>query len=1119
MPKIVLANIHLVNWYGFINTTIPVGANLTLITGENECGKSTILDAVKYAFTGDYEFNKSSATHNIGGSKRTLASYTRCLIDASAGNFARPAEKQPNVYSHISLEYHDQVNNYYFVLGVILETNVSNNVSSFWYAMDKIKMEEIHYTYVDKEIQKPYDYQKFQKRYGIQVMSRKEALIKFMQMTGLKLAHTEIGKFQRKLRSIMTYNPAAKIQEFIKESVLEAHDINFDKLRDAKNNIEKINTTLQFIQEEVKALDDILKQFAEHEKTSVRLVVDDAKVIYKDKRKLDDAIGLNEEQIRRNKVELGQLCVLLQEMLQKKEELEGSYLKAKANLSELDCSKAIEDEEKKFSECRYQQEKLGKQKEELSLFKGQVWEMLKVLESADAELEFGRIAQEIDTDAYSSVEKENAVNQLKTVFSERKNNLIEQRGLIKIQLQDVQAEINHYNEVVEECKKNKPDYSFVKEQLSLIEEINREFRKERIESQARFAFEFVVGIADEQWRESIEAFLGIHRYSIIVDPRYFDLANRVMDKSAHKYVELVNTKLLGEKDLKCEPDAVLDKLIIKNDIAQKYFAFWLGRIHAVDISDVPKHENAMSKEGKLARNMAVTFINTKKIKTFCLGQETIELNKNRAMKQVNELENEEKRILLEQEKNEHQIRLSEKFLECFKPYNYSANQQYRVITKQMNEIKDNLKRLKDAQKNNMEYQMLSIRVQELTEELSQVRKTMEEKQTRETKLKLMNEQFQKNITEFELKRNSKEEALAKYKLSHAAQVKTAVQEYDDFIKKISEDGDVMRPATRERADRRKRELEGLIIGGQKDYNRRKKEEERLPEGLQFEGKYLARKNKIWVDDLQDINVKMSEQTRKYESIFKNEFVLSLYQTALSAKSDITEINKELRKLQFATKYQFDVSLLDDKSEYAKILRYAEFLKKTNKVDDGQMVFGNLYGYEDEEVETREKEIKEIINRIIDKNDIGIIQTFADYRNYMSYEIIINNEEVKDGKLSKQAGYNSGAGTQIPYTLILSAALSILYNARVNSVRLLFIDEPFEKMSDHNIKLMLDFFKSQNFQVIFCAPPNKTDSIGYECDTIIPVIKIRNDNMQIGSVQFYEERKREELRTGNTSQAG
>ena len=56
MNKTILRNIHLVNWYGFSNRTIPVSENLTLISGENECGKSTILDAVKYAYTGDTQF-------------------------------------------------------------------------------------------------------------------------------------------------------------------------------------------------------------------------------------------------------------------------------------------------------------------------------------------------------------------------------------------------------------------------------------------------------------------------------------------------------------------------------------------------------------------------------------------------------------------------------------------------------------------------------------------------------------------------------------------------------------------------------------------------------------------------------------------------------------------------------------------------------------------------------------------------------------------------------------------------------------------------------------------------------------------------------------------------------
>lgn len=445
----------------------------------------------------------------------------------------------------------------------------------------------------------------------------------------------------------------------------------------------------------------------------------------------------------------------------------------------------------------------------------------------------------------------------------------------------------------------------------------------------------------------------------------------------------------------------------------------------------------------------------------------------------------------------------ERYLSCFKNYNYNANEEYHDNQKKASETREHIEALEKAQKNNTEYQTLSLRVQELDDALTQLNKELDEHRGQITDLNGESKLSQGKVENNTRKLNEQEEKLNDQKLLHTKEVETAIREFEDYISGNTKDGDVMMTSTRERTDRRKRELEGLIIGGQKDYNRRKKAEEQLPEGIEYEGKYLARKNRIWVDDLQEINAKMAEQTRKYENIFKNEFVLSLYQTALSAKEDIAGINKELRALQFATKYQFEVKLLDDKSDYAKILRYAEYLKKTNKVDDGQMVFSSLYGYEDDEVEIRENEIKAIINRIIDKNDNGVIQQYADYRNYMSYEIIINNVDVKDGKLSKQAGYNSGAGTQIPYTLILSAALSMLYNARINSTRLIFIDEPFEKMSDHNIKLMLDFFKNQRFQVIFCAPSNKTDSIGYECNTIIPVIKIRNDNMQIGSVQFYD----------------
>ena len=412
--------------------------------------------------------------------------------------------------------------------------------------------------------------------------------------------------------------------------------------------------------------------------------------------------------------------------------------------------------------------------------------------------------------------------------------------------------------------------------------------------------------------------------------------------------------------------------------------------------------------------------------------------------------------------------------------------------------------LLEAQRDNAEFMALSERVNILGKQLEDKKKERERHQREKMMMETETGAKEKEIRECREKEEEGKKQLEEERIRSRAAVETAVKEYDGFLAGTNREGGLMQPSTKERAARRVRELAAEILGFQQAYNNRKQDADRLPIGLEYESVYQKRRGRIWIDDLQGIQQKLKEQTLKYERIFKREFVLNIYEAAKSARSDIADINKELRKLRFSTKYQFDVKMLGDSSDYAKILRYAEYLQESNDMGDGQITLSAVSGYDNDEVESREKEIKDIINKIIDKNDMTEMKKFADYRNYMSYEIIINNDEVKDGKLSKQVGYNSGAGTQIPYTLILSAALSMLYNVRVNSVRLIFIDEPFEKMSDHNIKLMLDFFKNQDFQVIFCAPPNKLESIGNECGVIIPVLKISNDNMQIGKVKFHEQ---------------
>ena len=113
-----LKQVRLVNWYGFSETTVPLGF-FTLVAGKNGNGKSVFLDAIKYALYGDTVFNKS--TENKGS--RTVTSYTRGLLDATAGTYMRPADKVPNVYTHIVLEMEEEELGRTFLLGTAIDTD------------------------------------------------------------------------------------------------------------------------------------------------------------------------------------------------------------------------------------------------------------------------------------------------------------------------------------------------------------------------------------------------------------------------------------------------------------------------------------------------------------------------------------------------------------------------------------------------------------------------------------------------------------------------------------------------------------------------------------------------------------------------------------------------------------------------------------------------------------------------------------------------------------------------------------------------------------------------------------------------------------------------------------
>lgn len=1093
-----LRAIRLINWYGFGEITVPIGA-FTLIAGKNGNGKSVLLDAVKYALYGDTVFNKS--TENKGS--RTVSSYTRGLLDATAGTYMRPAEQMPNVYTHIVLEMTEVELGKNFVLGTAIDTNSGNGFTTRRYVLENRKLEDTVHSYKEDGDTIPYSTAELQKVLGVKMMDATEGVLKFMQRTGLRLNEQQLPSFRRKLRSIMSYDPNAKIDQFIRESVLEERKIDFSKLVEAKNNIDTLNANFVAIDTEIKELENILKLFDSLQNAKNNILADDVKIVYK--RLLKCRKGI--EEAERN-MDIAQRQIVedekkLEVIVLREKDLRMAYNNAKENLDSMDCAKAIEEAKQALQDARDGKAKLEDEKHALLTFQTKVSELLAWFYEENAAVEQRDVLVSLALDDFSQAQKESSVASLLQQVKQHRDGILAEVTRVKDSLAENMKNQKKCQQIIDDCNSKKTTFSEVPDYIALKKEINREFEKRGISSRALFACEYVIGLTDESWRDAIESYLGGRRYTILVEPEYYDIADDVLNASKNRYAHIFNTKLLMKKKIRPEEDSVVHFIEVKNPIAKQYFEYQLGRFHATSKERVRNFENAISKEGRISVAMDSFFLRFDRIKFYCLGQETIELNRIRAEKRLEELIAEFREIHKRLQSEESKKSYLETAMEFFGAYNFDACRLYEEALADCAKKQDELERLQEAQNNNLEYIELAEQVGRLEIELETINR--EREAVRDNKSEMQTE-YRVNESQHKEKSESVtgiERELKELKMINPTVCMKAMEDYEKHIANGSQSaGGTLKD--RGRAERMLMEAGDKLTSAQASYNAARTSDNRLPLSDKSRAEYEARKTRIWMDDLQEIQQKLKEQTRRYEEIFKNEFVLTVLKSCEAARDDLKLMNAELSRLKFKSRYEFDVKYVKDGSDYEKILEYARYLKEREELgmSSGEMTFETLTSYSDLQGEELEKDIRKIINRIVQSNDKEQIEHYADYRNYMTYEILLSNDVLRKAKLSKQSGYNSGAEVQIPYMLILLSALLMIYNDKYSSTRLVFIDEPFAKMDPSNVKIMLGFMRKQKLQMVFCAP-DKTELIGNECEVILPVLRTQPDLMEIGSVEMHE----------------
>ena len=146
-------------------------------------------------------------------------------------------------------------------------------------------------------------------------------------------------------------------------------------------------------------------------------------------------------------------------------------------------------------------------------------------------------------------------------------------------------------------------------------------------------------------------------------------------------------------------------------------------------------------------------------------------------------------------------------------------------------------------------------------------------------------------------------------------------------------------------------------------------------------------------------------------------------------------------------------------------------------------------------EEYKEEMAELFAKLMTKEDNGqnVIEEYTDYRSYLDYDIEIRKKDGSVQHFSDIYAEKSGSETQVPYYVAIAASFYQLYRYG-NSVRIMLLDEAFDKMDDERISSMLDFFKGLDLQVIMATPPAKIEVIGEKVDTILTAIRVGQNSI-------------------------
>lgn len=1068
-----LTKIKLINWHMFDNQTIQIEGNV-LMSGDNKSGKSTILDAIQYILTaGKTKFNMAANEK----STRTLEGYVRGKLGIEGKKFLR----DDFVVAHVALEFKTGGDvTSHLVLGAVIEVEKQQQPKVHFYKINSPIQEE---WFIDNQkVRDMTDFRYYLKNQNIHIDIPARAAQKNMMFA------TALGvksKYMDLVPKALAFKPVEDLNSFIFQFLLDDEPVDIEALRESIRSYRAINQKLIEEEQNLSELTQIRECYFEIEEGNRQLrIVNLMEELLKERNLLNNKTRYVEDLARKKR----QLSIIEDQLPIKERNLKESQEK-KFQLENDNELQVINEAERELMNLKTTLDKEeANYKRYLALLKETNLNLKAVNFSLDEKL----LSSKESVPEKRADHLEEFSKKLRTVKDQYSKELYQ----FDSDLNEVKQKIKSSTNLILLLEKRQ--FKYPDETKKLQEVLTRELYKFYEESIEVKPLCELLEMKDESWRNAAEGFLGMNRFNLIVEPKYFVKAMEIYKEYTQKEkiygVRVVDVS--KTREYTAENNTLAQQLICKNQFAQGYINFLLGRVKCVDeVANLRNHSIAITKECMTYSQYSVYAIHPKIYNKPYIGKQAFETQLKNEREALSESRQEQQEIESQKKEKEKVFSALEKInptelksfdhhLETYWDSLESKASKEGLLATLKNDV-GLMSKIEALENLKFVVEKYESDINKLREQSGGHKNSIEQS---ESHLAITNEQL-------ELFSEAKE----KYRLENIDIFEEAQLQLVKFLTEnrnsLNDTGKKVQ-SKQKKISRENDDKVVLLKDRMIKFNNRTS----LGYGNSLDNiqQYLDKFNQLNEIDIIRTKDSLNLAKEKSEKAFNESFVAKLSDNINKAKKSIKELNRGLERQNFnGDTYKFVYEANPDPA----FKQYYEIVTGNNSLYMDNLFLDSLMDQERDLMET-------LFNKLAyfddERKDERELRKYTDYRNYMSYDIIVTNENGDITKLSSVIKEKSGGETQTPfYVTIASCFEQMLHKLSIiDAGCVVLFDEAFNNMDEARIKAMMKFYNNLNIQIVVVVPPNRLSTILPYVQTAVGVTRRGNKSF---AMELYHEK--------------